>query len=54
MIDQIINHNKTFVAQKGYERYITDKLSKQEIGCAFLHGHKAYRTSSRSIGPKKR
>ena len=25
MIDQIITFNKTFVAQKGYEKYITDK-----------------------------
>ena len=25
MIDQIIDYNKTFVAQKGYERYLTDK-----------------------------
>ena len=23
MIDQIIEYNKTFVAQKGYEKYIT-------------------------------
>ncbi len=26
MIDQIIDYNKTFVEQKGYEKYITDKL----------------------------
>ena len=25
MIDQIIDYNKTFVAQKGYEKYLTDK-----------------------------
>ena len=25
MIDQIIAYNKTFVAQKGYEKYLTDK-----------------------------
>ena len=25
MIDQIIDYNKTFVAQKGYEKFITDK-----------------------------
>ena len=25
MIDQIIEYNKTFVAQKGYEKYLTDK-----------------------------
>lgn len=25
MIDQIIDYNKTFVAQKGYEKYLTSK-----------------------------
>ena len=25
MIDQIIDYNRSFVAQKGYEQYITDK-----------------------------
>ena len=25
MIDQIIDYNKTFVAQKGYEKYLTIK-----------------------------
>ena len=25
IIDQIIDFNKTFVAQKGYEKYLTDK-----------------------------
>ena len=25
MIDQIIDYNKDFVAQKGYEKYLTDK-----------------------------
>ncbi|MBQ3895804.1 MAG: carbonic anhydrase, partial [Paludibacteraceae bacterium] len=25
MIDQILDYNKTFVAQKGYEKYITNK-----------------------------
>ena len=24
MIDQIIAYNKTFVAEKGYEKYLTD------------------------------
>ena len=28
MIDQIIDYNRTFVAQKGYEKYITDKYLK--------------------------
>ena len=27
MIDQIIDYNKTFVKQKSYEKYITDKYS---------------------------
>ena len=26
MIAQIIDYNKEFVAQKGYEKYMTDKL----------------------------
>ena len=26
MIDQIIDFNKTFVAQKGYEKYVTGSL----------------------------
>lgn len=29
MIDQKINYNKTFVEQKGYEKYITDKKNNQ-------------------------
>ena len=32
MIDQIIEFNKTFVAQKGYEKYLTDKYT-------FMYGH---------------
>ena len=31
MIDQIINYNKTFVAQKGYEKYITDKYPDKKL-----------------------
>ena len=31
MINQIINHNKTFVAQKGYEKYITDKYPDKKL-----------------------
>ncbi len=31
MIDQIINYNKTFVEQKGYERYITDKYPDKKL-----------------------
>ena len=32
MIDQIIEFNKTFVAQKGYEKYLTDKYPDNPIG----------------------
>jgi len=31
MIDQIINYNKTFVAQRGYEKYITDKYPDKKL-----------------------
>ena len=31
MIDQIISFNKTFVAQKGYEKYITDKYPDKKL-----------------------
>ena len=30
MIDQIIAFNKTFVAQKGYEKYLTSKYYEVE------------------------
>ena len=28
MIDQIIDFNKSFVEQKGYEKYLTDKYCR--------------------------
>ena len=31
MIDQIIDYNKTFVEQKGYEKYITDKYPDKKL-----------------------
>ena len=31
MIDQIINYNKTFVEQKGYKKYITDKYPDKKL-----------------------
>ena len=31
MIDQIIDYNKSFVAQKGYEKYITDKYPNKRL-----------------------
>ena len=31
MIDQIIDYNKTFVAQKGYEKYVTDKYPDKRL-----------------------
>jgi hypothetical protein len=31
MIDQIIEYNKTFVAQKGYEKYIPDKYPDKKL-----------------------
>ena len=31
MIDQIIDFNKSFVAQKGYEKYLTDKYPDKKL-----------------------
>ena len=31
MIDQIIEYNKTFVASKGYEQYVTDKYPDKKL-----------------------
>ena len=31
MIDQIIEYNKTFLAQKGYEKYLTDKYPDKKL-----------------------
>ena len=31
MIDQIIEYNKTFVASKGYEQYVTDKYPSKKL-----------------------
>lgn len=31
MIDQIINYNKTFVENKGYEKYLTDKYPDKKL-----------------------
>ena len=31
MIDQILDYNKTFVAQKGYEKYITNKYPDKKL-----------------------
>ena len=31
MIDQILEFNKTFVAQKGYEKYVTDKYPDKKL-----------------------
>jgi len=31
MIDKIIDYNKTFVEQKGYEKYLTDKYPDKKL-----------------------
>jgi carbonic anhydrase len=31
MIDQIVNYNKTFVEQRGYEKYLTDKYPNKKL-----------------------
>ncbi len=47
MTDQIIDYNKTFVAEKGYGKYINDKFPIQETGCISVHGHETCKTDSR-------
>ena len=42
MIDQIIDYNKTFVAQKGYEKYLTSKYP--DVASTSTSGWKASRT----------
>ena len=42
MIDQIIDYNKTFVAQKGYEKYLTSKYP--DVASTSTSGWKALRT----------
>ena len=40
MIDQIIDFNKGFVAQKGYEKYLTDKYPDKKLAvlsCCLLY-----------------
>ena len=34
MIDQIIEYNKTFVAEKGYEKFLTDKYPSKKRRCS--------------------
>ena len=41
MIDQIIDYNKTFVAQKGYEKYLTSKYP--DVALTSTSGWKASR-----------
>ena len=41
MIDQIIDYNKTFVAQKGYEEYLTSKYP--DVASTSTSGWKASR-----------
>ena len=31
MINEIIEYNKTFVANKGYEQYVTDKYPNKKL-----------------------
>ena len=40
MIDQIIDFNKSFVEQKGYEKYLTDKYPDKKLagGTAIKQG----------------
>ena len=35
MIDQIIDYNKTFVEQKGYEKYLTSKYPDKKLAGRF-------------------
>ena len=36
MIDQIIDFNKSFVEQKGYEKYLTDKYPDKKLGVTYI------------------
>ena len=55
MIDQIIDYNKTFVAQKGYEKYLTSKYP--DVASTSTSGWKASRTrqnlSARLLRPSR-
>ena len=38
MIDQIIAFNKTFVEQKGYEKYLTSKYPDKKLAVSIASG----------------
>ena len=52
-IDEILAHNKTFVEEKGYLKYSTDKYPDKKASNSKLHGHAPYRTSTGGIGTQE-
>ena len=52
MIEEILEYNRKFVEEKGYEPYVTSKYPED---CnSELYGHPAYQSSSSSTGIKER
>jgi len=53
MIDRIIDYNKTFVEQKGYEKYLT-RPSRHPYGLQTIiyHRYRLSRRTARSQAPR--
>ena len=49
MIDQIIDYNKSFVAQKGYEKYLTDKYPDKKLAVLSCMDTSAFDSAMRSL-----
>lgn len=49
MINEILEFNRQFVAEKGYE-VCDEQVSRQETCHTFLYGHSADRTSACCVG----
>ena len=48
MIDQIIDYNRSFVAQKDYEQYITDKYPDKKLAVSRTEMPRLSRTQADS------
>ena len=48
MIDQIMEYNKKFVENKGYEPFLTSKYPDKKLAILTLYGHPFDRASSGS------
>ena len=49
MIDQIIAYNKTFVEQKGYEKYLTSKYPDNCGACHMSYDHFHHEMIARGV-----